>query len=293
LGYGSGSARVDAARNNGGRRGVLSTGGIPPRRRDGIIIGTQVGRWQRASRGAVLVGSALAVLALLLLAAAPLGWRAGWWHYRTAFRVLMVAAFFLAIAGAIVCAVSLLLSRARPWRRGLVGVAGLLIALAVGGSIWGYYREARAAPPIHDITTDFRDPPRLVAVLPARAAEAASTADYPGNGVAALQRKAYPEIAPLTLAVPASTGFDRALATARAMGLDIVAADAATGHIEASETSRWFGFTDDCAIRVTPEAGRSRVDMRCVSRQGVGDLGVNARRIERFMRRLAAESSTG
>jgi len=35
------------------------------------------------------LGIGLALLALILLAAAPLGWRAGWWHYRFAFAWLM------------------------------------------------------------------------------------------------------------------------------------------------------------------------------------------------------------
>ena len=42
-------------------------------------------------------------------------------------------------------------------------------------------------------------------------------------------------------------------------------------------------------LRVRPDgAGRSLVDMRSVSRVGVGDLGVNAQRIRDFLEDLAA-----
>jgi hypothetical protein len=52
----------------------------------------------------------LALLALLLLAFAPLGWRAGWWHFRFAFTWLMTASGVAALAAVIVALGVLLLS---------------------------------------------------------------------------------------------------------------------------------------------------------------------------------------
>ena len=66
------------------------------------------------------------------------------------------------------------------------------------------------------------------------------------------------------------------------MGWTIVAADEAAGRIEASERSRWFGFTDDIIVRVTASGSGSRVDVRSSSRLGRSDFGVNAARIRRF-----------
>ena len=61
---------------------------------------------------------------------------------------------------------------------------------------------------------------------------------------------------------------------------------AATGRIEATATTAWFGFRDDVVIRVAPRGAGSRVDLRSLSRIGRGDLGANARRIREFSARL-------
>ena len=59
-------------------------------------------------------------------------------------------------------------------------------------------------------------------------------------------------------------------------------------RIEATDTTFWFRFKDDVALRVSavPD-GTSRVDMRSVSRLGRSDLGTNARRIREFLADLA------
>jgi uncharacterized protein (DUF1499 family) len=67
-----------------------------------------------------------------------------------------------------------------------------------------------------------------------------------------------------------------------------VAADSAAGRIEATATTRWFGFKDDVVIRIEPDPAGSRVDMRSVSRVGESDVGTNARRIRAYLARLAA-----
>jgi uncharacterized protein (DUF1499 family) len=85
--------------------------------------------------------------------------------------------------------------------------------------------------------------------------------------------------------------FDRALSVARKLGWVVVAAVPAEGRIEATDTTRWFGFKDDVVVRVAPAAGGSRVDVRSVSRVGRSDLGTNARRIRAFLRELRAAIS--
>lgn len=77
-----------------------------------------------------------------------------------------------------------------------------------------------------------------------------------------------------------------AMAAAQAMGWLIVTADTSTGRIEATDTTRWFGFKDNVVVRLTPWSSGTRVDVRSVSRVGVGDTGTNARRIQRFLDRL-------
>jgi uncharacterized protein (DUF1499 family) len=71
------------------------------------------------------------------------------------------------------------------------------------------------------------------------------------------------------------------------MGWRIVASAPPERRLEASDTTRWFGFTDDIVVRVTAAANGSRIDVRSASRVGRSDLGVNARRIRAFLGKVA------
>jgi uncharacterized protein (DUF1499 family) len=74
------------------------------------------------------------------------------------------------------------------------------------------------------------------------------------------------------------------------MGWEIVDSDPARGRIEATATTPWFGFEDDVVVRVRPQGGGSRVDVRSVSRVGRSDVGTNARRIRADLEELSAGS---
>jgi uncharacterized protein (DUF1499 family) len=239
-----------------------------------------------------LLALALAVIAVVLLALGPIGWRAGWWHFRFALLTLMPWAAYFGVAALSVAVLSLLLGRSRIE---LCGILMAILAFAVGGVIayvpWHYNQIRRTAPPIHDITTDPDNPPEFVAVLPLRTAEGGNSVAYEGAKIAELQRRAYPEIVPLAVALAAPAAFNRALEAAQRMGWVIVAANEATGRIEASDRSRWFGFTDDIVIRVTAAGSGSRIDLRSSSRQGRSDFGVNATRVDRYLAMLRAATA--
>ena len=117
---------------------------------------------------------------------------------------------------------------------------------------------------------------------------APNTAEYGGKEVADAQRKGYPDIQPKMLEVPPQVAFARALETAERMGWTLVANDPAEGRIEATDTTFWYGFKDDIVIRVTRAGAGSRVDVRSVSRVGRSDIGTNARRIRRYLDKLAS-----
>jgi uncharacterized protein (DUF1499 family) len=140
-------------------------------------------------------------------------------------------------------------------------------------------------PPIHDISTDLVDPPAFVAVLPLRA-DAPNSAIHGGAELAAAQRRAYPDITPVMLADTAASAHGRALAAARRMKWEIVAADVHSGRIEATATTFWFGFKDDIVIRISSIGGASRIDVRSVSRVGKSDVGANAARIRAYLASL-------
>ena len=81
--------------------------------------------------------------------------------------------------------------------------------------------------------------------------------------------------------------FARARATAERLGWEIVKADPAAGLIEATDTTRWFGFVDDI-VTESRRGGRGAVDLRSVSRVGRSDIGTNAERIRAFLAALQA-----
>ena len=89
--------------------------------------------------------------------------------------------------------------------------------------------------------------------------------------------------------LPPADAFERALAAAQAMpGWIDIAYDKKAGRIEASQRSFWMGFTDDVSIRVARHGSGSLIDVRSLSRQGQGDFGVNAARVEAYLAALKA-----
>jgi uncharacterized protein (DUF1499 family) len=227
-----------------------------------------------------LSGAALGVLAL-----APLGVRLEWWHYGVGLYRLMPVSGFVAV-GAVGLSV---LTLARAWSRlSLRSRVMLFVALVLGAGLVyvpGQYAFRRSHfPAIHDITTDTDNPPKFSAVLAARVSEHASSVDDRRPELAQLQKAAYPDVVPLLTTARVQKSFGEALQVAKSMpGWTLVASDADAGRIEASEQSRWFGFTDDIVIRIVADKVGSRIDMRSTSRQGTSDYGVNGARIRAYM----------
>lgn len=232
-----------------------------------------------------MAGLILAVLAALGAAGAGPGYRFELWPLPAAFAVLRWSAY-AAIAAAVLSLIgALALLYRRRWRSLPIALAAIALAAAVIAVPYTHLRIARSVPPIHDITTDLEQPPAFVDIVPLRA-DAPNPAHHGGKAVAEQQRSGYPHLGPLVLDAARDQVFARALASARELGWEIVAAVPDEGRIEASDRSFWFGFTDDVVIRIAPANGGSRVDVRSVSRVGRSDVGANARRIERFFERL-------
>jgi len=228
---------------------------------------------------------AATVVALLLLLSAGPGVRLDLWEFRFGFT-LMRWAVYIGGAGAAIALLLLLIPKTRHGRAPLLGLA-LVIGATAASVPWLQMQKARSVPRIHDITTDTVTPPAFEAMLLQRA-DAPNPPEYQGEEIARQQREAYPDIQPLIMQSDTATVFERALASARGLGWDIVAADPARGVIEATDTTFWFGFKDDVVIRIVAEGDGSRVDVRSKSRVGLSDVGANAARIRRFMERLDA-----
>ncbi len=237
----------------------------------------------RASRTAT-AGLGLALLAVALMLTGYAGIISGMLEVEIGFRSFLggVALSFIALA---VSLMGLRQTRAAPGRnRAWVGI---VVCLAIIGLMAPQIMAALSVPPIHDITTDTDNPPVFVDVLPHRA-NAPNSAEYAGETLAAIQKAAYPGIAPLILAVPSSEAFTRAQKLVEARGWTLVAAKADEGRIEATSETKNMHFRDDVVIRITAEGEASKIDMRSVSRIGQSDLGVNARRIQDFLQDLSA-----
>lgn len=227
----------------------------------------------------------------MALAAAAAGASAGLLYrwdilpLRDAFDLLRWAAYG-GLGAAVVSFIGMIRSRPGSRRRGfLIALAGLCLGIAVFWVPFSEQRTARQVPAIHDITTDMQDPPAFRAVMDRRPA-GANSLDYGGPELARKQKQAYPDIEPAVFDAPADQVFSEALAVVRNMGWAIVDSDAGDGHIEAVATTFWFGFKDDVVIRVADAGPGTRVDVRSVSRVGVGDAGKNAARIRAFLAAL-------
>ena len=237
-------------------------------------------------RAARLLVIAVAVAAFTMLIASGPGTRLGLWPWETGFALLKWATYTGLAAG--VGALALILVALVPrWRAGVwVPVLALCFALVAAVPPIILLQQAKTYPYIHDITTDPFDPPVFVALLAERN-KAPNGAAYGGAKVAAEQQKGYPDIKSLIVKLPAPQAMQRAIDAARALDWEIVSSDTPSGRIEATATTRWFGFKDDVVVRIRPEGDGSRIDVRSVSRVGSSDVGANAKRIREFLARLA------
>jgi uncharacterized protein (DUF1499 family) len=233
---------------------------------------------------AAVFGTLVATLGIVVLAASGLVYRVGVWPLPVAFTVLGVGGW-IGLVGGFLALIGAVLTRPGTGRRGfLLSLLGLLIGFGTFAWVISWRLQARSAPAIRDITTDFANPPAFGLAQPQPGVPAPPP--YGGLNVAAEQRASYPDIGPADLPVPPGAAFRIALAAARNLGWDVVAADSTSGRIEAVATTRWFGFTDDIAVRVAATEHGSRVDVRSVSRVGPDDVPENANRVRTYIAQL-------
>lgn len=206
--------------------------------------------------------------------------------------ILPMQAFTLFLLGSLLGFVALVLGgigllvtrggvagRDRAWFA--VGIGAVLLLTVLAGALPG-----GDVPRINDITTDLGDPPGFEAAAREEANRERDMGYDPE--FAELQRAGYPDLAPILLPAPPAEAYERVRGAVEALGWEIVQSDPARGHLEARETSRIFRFVDDIAIRIRPADGGSVVDVRSKSRDGQGDLGANAARIDALGDALAA-----
>lgn len=226
-----------------------------------------------------------AIAAAGLIIAGP-GTRLGWWDFRFGFQLMRWAVYLAAGAGVL----SLLLLFFKSQRLGQMPwiIASFWIAVATAYVPLSLLQKAQSVPRIHDISTDTVDVPPFVAIAPLRE-NASNPLAYPGESVAQLQGSAYPDIQTYQTEQSKERVFQAAIAAAQTLGWQLIDQDFASGRIEASDETYWFGFIDDVVIRIESSDGLTLLDIRSKSRVGQSDVGKNAQRIRRFIDLVAED----
>tara|TARA_R100001143_G_scaffold63588_2_gene72779 strand:+ start:26359 stop:27078 length:720 start_codon:yes stop_codon:yes gene_type:complete len=208
------------------------------------------------------------------------------WSLGFAFTVLRYSAY-AAIGITILNLIALWFLRKSETKAIVMIVIAFLVSALVSLTALYWQYQAGSVPPIHDITTDFENPPEFVAIVRMRE-NAPNPPEYEGGDVRISQEESYPEIQPLFLEEDIQDVIDRAVLIIYEKEWNLVAINRNEGRIEATEELPWFGFKDDIVLRFTDVDGRTRVDMRSKSRIGRSDIGVNAKRIDNFLKELSS-----
>jgi len=194
--------------------------------------------------------------------------------------------FSLAVLGCALLTVLLVATafakRYRHHRRAAI-ISGLPVA-PPSVLILGILIGSAQYPPIHDIATDTENPPVFDAAPRVRG-ESANPLDIKPATIA-LQKEHYPDLRGIETPLSEQEAFERAVEVAESLGWNLYNGGPAMGLMEASHTSRWFGFVDDIVLRFhRMPGGGTRIELRSVSRVGRGDLGANAKRLRAFVQR--------
>jgi len=232
------------------------------------------------------IGCTLAAVGLVMELASGLGYRNGWWGLRVALRYFFAYGGIVAAVGCVVAVLAFVLTRVARGPGAVPAAVGIVLGLVPSLLFYHQYRLARSVPPINDISTDLAMPPAFVTAAQNEFWKGKDMT-YPATFADSV-RRGYPDLGSLVLPVGAGRAFALARQTAAAMPAWVVTAgDSAAGRIEATATTRWFGFKDDIVIRVSPRgADSARVDMRSKSRVGKRDVGANAARIRAYFEAL-------
>jgi uncharacterized protein (DUF1499 family) len=184
------------------------------------------------------------------------------------------------------------------WKDGIDGAGYAFSAIGIGLVLIAYpaylgYRATKL-PMINDITTDPIDPPKFDVLARLRPR---GTVEYAGLYAAEQQKRAYPDIEPLTLTATPKIAYDTAMAAILRRKWRVVVdrppqPGRRDGIIEAVARTPIMGFRDDVVLRVRPDEDGSRIDMRSASRYLRHDFGTNASRIRNLLEDIDGRITT-
>jgi len=187
------------------------------------------------------------------------------------------------------------------WQTGRKGAGVLLVGLLAAALLLAYpgYLAVQAIrlPVLNDISTDLDDPPAFSRSRAALTARDNQMPDSSSVDERHLQKQAYPNVQPILLDLDADETYKAVLKVAAARKWKIIdqtppGGRSGLGHVDVVARGLVLGLPDDITIRIAPQAGQTRVDVRAVSRIGRHDFGENARRIQKFTDALEAEADS-
>lgn len=247
------------------------------------------------------IGLTIVILGAIVAALSGPLQKTGLYEFGMAFTILRYAIYALG-AGAAFCLIGfvfgLIAFGGNVLSHAANGLLGIVIAIAV--FLVPYSQMSRNAPPIHEVTTDFDNPPAFVDIVPLRVAnEAANPPEYVAKierfgrtfDIMQLQKDNYPDIQPLRFeGTNYEAVFEKALKGVEEMNWTLVSANPQLGRIEAYDTTPWMGFVDDVVIRVEAQPMAYEIDIRSKSRVGFGDVGANAERVRKYLKKVGGGS---
>ncbi|MDR6954953.1 uncharacterized protein (DUF1499 family) [Ancylobacter sp. 3268] len=210
----------------------------------------------------------------------------------------LTSALYAVLAGMALAALALLLALAAfvvIWNEGLRGLGRVIgasaLALALIAPTAGLAAFGARLPVLHEVSTDFDDPPAFATLAMARS-RAANSLDGPDEAAVAAQEDAYPAIRPIDFDSTPDDVFNDLMALVARRKWTVVDAvpprgGQRDGRIEAVARGLPLGLRDDIVIRVRRTAEGTRVDMRSVTRNAARDFGTNARRVDDLFAELA------
>ena len=218
----------------------------------------------------------LGVAAVAALPIGALGTKFGLWPFTVGFLLIAIGVL-LALTLILLAVIFAFMQAYQEDKKGLLVGGGLgLLPLAVVVSL--VMGGGTKVPPIHNVTTDVANPPSFEALLVARGNDS-NPVDLDEESQQA--NLGFYKLQPIQSKLSVEDAAARAQTVAEQLGWTITAGQRAN-YIEATDETFWFGFKDDVAIRITPTAAGSQVDLHSVSRVGKSDLGANALRIQAF-----------
>ena len=181
-----------------------------------------------------------------------------------------------------------------PWWKAALALA---IPVLLFSGLLMMRAQAAAVPPIHDVSTDLRNPPTFSAETMAIRTEAEANpindygtplgslpmwasskdADLKAKNHADIIAEAYDDLQPIILgSTTREEALDAVVAAMGEIGLQDIRRIDGSNTVEGVAETFAFGFKDDVVVRLDER----QIDIRSVSRVGVSDLGYNASRVE-------------